>query len=111
MRYLAAIVLFVAACNEPLELSEMECPPEGTTLTYDSFGQRFMGDYCNECHSNSKAGAPSGYKFDTHDQIKKHATRIFVRAAGPNTTMPPGPGDPPELDRDQLAEWLACGAP
>ena len=107
----AAVLLFLVACDQPLELSEMECPPAGTTLTYESFGQRFMGDYCNECHSNARAGAPSGYKFDTHDQIKKHAARIFVRAAGPNDTMPPGPDDPPELDRDQLAEWLACGAP
>jgi uncharacterized membrane protein len=108
----AAILLLFGACAEsPMEIDEMPCPPEGTTLTYDSFGQQFLGEHCNICHSTSKAGAPSGYKFDTHDQVKKHAKRIFIRAAGPNVTMPPGPDDPPELSRDQLAEWLACGAP
>jgi hypothetical protein len=37
--------------------------------------------------------------------------RIFARAAGDNTSMPPGPDDPPEAERAMLAEWLACGAP
>jgi len=107
----AVLVLLVGCADVPMELDDMPCPTNGTTLTYASFGQAFMGDHCNECHSNAKAGAPSGYKFDTQDQIKKHASRIFIRAAGPNVTMPPGPDDPPELERDQLAEWLACGAP
>ena len=97
--------------DSPMEIDEMPCPTAGTALTYASFGQQFMADHCNECHSSSKAGAPGSYKFDTHDQVKGHAKRIFIRAAGPNVTMPPGPDDPPESDRDQLAEWLACGAP
>ncbi|MDQ3335898.1 MAG: hypothetical protein M4D80_12080 [Myxococcota bacterium] len=107
----AILVALVACADDPLEIEDMTCPPQGTTLTYDSFGQQFLGEHCNICHSTSKAGAPSGYKFDTHDQVKKHAKRIFIRSAGPNVTMPPGPDDPPELSRDQLAEWLACGAP
>jgi len=108
----AAIFTLVAGCADaPMELDDMPCPTSGTTLTYQSFGQPFMTDHCNECHSTSRAGAPGGYKFDTQDQVKKHASRIFIRAAGPNVTMPPGPDDPPELSRDQLAEWLACGAP
>jgi uncharacterized membrane protein len=108
----AAVFVLLAGCiDAPLEISEMPCPPQGTQLTYASFGQAFFGEHCNECHSNSKAGAPSSYKFDTQEQIKKHAPRIFIRAAGPNVTMPPGPDDPPESQRDQLAEWLACGAP
>ena len=94
-----------------MELGDMACPTSGTTLTYDNFGAQFLDEHCNICHSTSKAGAPGSYKFDTLDQVKKHASRIFIRAAGPNTTMPPGPDDPPESQRDQLAEWLACGAP
>lgn len=106
------MVLALAACTDaPLEIDEQPCPPQGTQLTYASFGQRFLGEHCNECHSTSKAGAPSSFKFDTQDQVKKHRSRIFIRAAGPNVTMPPGPEGPPELERDQLAEWLACGAP
>ena len=36
------------------------------------------------------------------------ADRIFVRAAATNDSMPPGPDDPPQAERDDLAEWLAC---
>ena len=107
----AALLVLLAACAEsPMEIDEMTCPPN-TTLTYASFGQHFMSEHCNTCHSTSKAGAPGSYKFDSHADVQKHAKRIFIRAAGPNVTMPPGPDDPPEFERDQLAEWLACGAP
>jgi len=43
--------------------------------------------------------------------VHEHKARIFVRAAASNTTMPPGPNDPSPDEREQLAEWLACGAP
>ena len=105
-------VLLVACVPEsPMEIDDMPCPTSGTSLTYASFGQQFMGDHCNSCHASAKSGAPGKFKFNTHDEVKQHASRIFVRAAGPNVTMPPGPDDPPESQRDQLAEWLACGAP
>jgi uncharacterized membrane protein len=107
----ALLALLVGCADQPMELSDMSCPTQGTQLTYDNFGQNFVGQWCNHCHANSSSGAPGSYKFDSRVDIQKHAARIFVRAAGPNTTMPPGPDDPPELDRDQLAEWLACGAP
>ncbi len=107
----ALLVLLVGCADTPMELSDMACPTSGTQLTYANFGQQFMADHCNRCHSNSSAGAPGSYKFDTQEQIQQHAARIFVRAAGPNTTMPPGPDDPTDVDRDRLAEWLACGAP
>lgn len=105
----ARLFVLAACAAEPLELADMPCTT--TTLTYDNFGARFLDEHCNTCHTTSKAGAPSGYKFDTRAQVQQHAARIFIRAAGPNTTMPPGPDDPPESERDQLAEWLACGAP
>ena len=107
----ALFLLLVGCADQPMEISDMACPQQGTQLTYASFGQHFVGEWCNRCHSNSSNGAPGAYKFDSQGDIQKHASRIFIRAAGPNTTMPPGPDDPPELDRDQLAEWLACGAP
>jgi cytochrome c5 len=105
------LLLLVACAEQPMELDDLPCPTTGTTLTYENFGERFMGENCNTCHATSKSGAPSSYKFTTLDLVKKHKGRIFIRAAGPNTTMPPGPDDPPESERDQLAEWLACGAP
>jgi uncharacterized membrane protein len=108
----AALFVVLAACaSEPMPIEDMPCPTQGTELTYDTFGKYFMSAYCNHCHSTSHAGAPSGYKFDTLEQVRQHAARIFIRAAGPNVTMPPGPDDPSEVQRDKLAEWLACGAP
>jgi hypothetical protein len=44
-------------------------------------------------------------------QVQRHRTRIFARSAADNDSMPPGPDDPPEAEREKLADWLACGAP
>jgi len=112
MRLAVLLAGLVAGCAErPLPIDEATCPPEGTTLRYETFGEEFFAGYCNRCHSTARAGAPSAYRFDTLDEVRTHADRIFIRAAGPNVTMPPGPDDPPLAAREQLAEWLACGAP
>jgi hypothetical protein len=110
----ALLVLLVACDPAPVTIDQMSCPPEGTTLTYDNFGSSFLQGNCNTCHSADYAarhGAPDGFRFDTLDDVHLHAARIFVRAAGPNTSMPPGPDDPPADEREQLAVWLVCGAP
>lgn len=102
----------LAACGaEAMPIDEMPCPDEGTDLTFENFGQAFLGEHCNRCHSEGKSGAPRAFRFDTVDEVRDHSDRIFIRAAGPNVTMPPGPVDPPLDERDRLAEWLACGAP
>lgn len=106
------LLLFLVGCaSAPLPIDDAVCPPEGTVLTYDNFGAEFFATHCNSCHSTGTAGAPRSYRFDTLDDVRIHADRIFIRSAGPNVTMPPGPEDPPAVDRDALAEWLACGAP
>lgn len=96
-----------------------ECPPT-STLTYDNFGKPFMEAYCTRCHSSeltseAREGAPSGHDFDTRFGIVGVADHVDQAAgAGPNATndqMPPD-GDMPSLaERQQLAEWIACGAP
>ncbi len=115
MRRTLLVLVAAAACDPPpLTIDQYPCPSEGTMLTYDNFGAQFLADNCNTCHSAEDAarhGAPDSYRFDTLDEVHAHAARIFVRAAGPNTSMPPGPYDPPLDDRERLAEWLACGAP
>jgi uncharacterized membrane protein len=90
------------------------CPPEGTQLRYGSFGAPFMDSYCQSCHgsqSTDRRGAPGEFIFDSVEQIQRHSARIFVRSAADNNSMPPGPDDPSEEERQKLAEWLACGAP
>ena len=105
------MLVLVGCAESTVSIDDLPCPETGTALTYDNFGAGFFADHCNRCHSEAKSGAPSSYRFDSIDDVRRHADRIFIRAAGPNVTMPPGPEDPPGDQRDQLAEWLACGAP
>ena len=108
----ALLAVALSACvDTAVTIDEVPCPEAGTQLTYEQFGAQFLGTYCNTCHATSKNGAPGAFRFDSVADVRAHADRIFIRAAGPNTTMPPGPNDPPLDERDQLAEWLACGAP
>lgn len=114
----ACIVLWTfvgaGACVEVDKLEDAECPQEGTVLTYESFGEAFMSEYCQDCHASdadNRQGAPREMVFDTRDDVLEHRERIYERAALGNTSMPPGPDDPGAEEREMLAEWLACGAP
>ncbi len=112
---LIAVLTVQAGCKETT-IEDRPCPPGGTQLTYESFGKGFLDNHCQGCHgvrsaTEDRKGAPSGYDFGSADDARRWRSRIFSRAAADNTTMPPGPDDPPELEREKLAEWLACGAP
>jgi hypothetical protein len=110
--------LFVAcalpACKEETTIDDYPCPQDGTKLTYENFGRGFLATSCQTCHGQSgddRKGAPQSFDFGTLDGVRAHRDRIFARAAANNTSMPPGPDDPPAGERAKLAEWLACGAP
>lgn len=107
--------IFTASCGAfYTDIEDYPCPPAGTMLTYQGFGADFMEKHCQSCHgskSPNRYGAPGEFIFDEYDQIHSRADRIFARAAADNDSMPPGPDDPPEEERNKLAEWLACGAP
>lgn len=107
---LASLAALTPACLYD-KLEDAECPPGGTELTFENFGEEFLDRYCNYCHGSSivdRQGAPPAYVFETEEQVERWASRIYVRAAGRNDSMPPGPDDPPREERDKLAEWLAC---
>lgn len=89
--------------------------PEGSVLTWESFGGPFLRNWCTGCHSADVAGparygAPDGVDFDTKAAARAWRERIWLRAGDANDTMPPAGGPGPE-ERERLAEWLACGAP
>jgi hypothetical protein len=99
----------VAACSVGTSIDEHPCPPGGTTLTYQNFGQGFFAAWCIRCH-----GGPTGYSsrsFTTVDDVRANKDRIFINAAADNAFMPPGPDGPTDKERNDLADWLACGAP
>jgi hypothetical protein len=88
--------------------------PNDSVLTWENFGQPFMRNWCTSCHADAvaeegRAGAPLSINFDDLDGVRDHAARIWARGGDQNNTMPPA-GVPPELERAQLGEWLACGA-
>jgi hypothetical protein len=92
-------------------IDEYPCPSGGTELTYDNFARGFFDEYCERCHAGTaphRNGAPESVTFDSEADVLAHRERIFVRAAGQNNSMPPGPDDPPREERDLLAEFLAC---
>lgn len=104
---LAVLTSAALGCWE--DMSSYSCPDGGTTLTYENFGQSFFSEWCVSCH-----GGPNGYSsraFTDVDTIRAQAADIFKNAAEDNASMPPGPDGPSKAQRDQLAEWLACGAP
>ena len=109
---LVTLLAFSPGCESSWESAS--CPPEGTELTYESFGRGFIGAHCQSCHASNvddRKGAPKGISFDTRDDVVDWIDRIYDRSAGDNTSMPPGPDDPAVEERDKLEVWLACGAP
>jgi uncharacterized membrane protein len=88
-------------------------------LTYANFGRAFFAGYCLRCHSAAITGAlrnaPLDRNFDGLDSIRMLARLIDQQAgAGPlavHDVMPPDPPSPTFDQRQQLAAWLACGAP
>ena len=111
--FLGGVLFYDAGCSIA-QLEDAECPPGGTTLSYENFGQDFMAAWCVRCHqpyTTDRHGAPGEFNFDNLRGIKQSQARIFARAALDNDSMPPGPNNPPREEREDLAEWLACGAP
>ena len=136
MRILLALALAATACRgdvaDPTP-TQAVCPdPDPMSLTYDSFGQRFMADYCTMCHASTlvrsqRNGAPLYHDLDTLEGTMLFAGHVDEQAgAGPaaiNQRMPPdrcpsiagGSLDskckqPTDEEREQLSVWLACEA-
>jgi hypothetical protein len=122
-----AIVFLFAACSSPpppiavLGLpTETQCPPSGTTLTYENFAAPFMGSYCTRCHHSelvgaARQGAPTFHDFDTYFGIRGVANHVDeTTAAGPaviNRGMPQDGAQPTDEERFMLGEWIACDLP
>src|ERR1041384_5518298 len=106
---------FVACASDPPPPTPTKavCPtPDPMTLTWENFGQKFMTDFCTDCHASAlhgsqRNGAPLYHDFDTlldtmqiHDHVDQYAGSA---PAADNLLMPPArcPSTPGgALDRD-----------
>lgn len=98
----------------PFDLGGRACP-DGSVYTYENFGEPFLRSQCLGCHSSdlpegSRQNAPVGVDFNTYQEVRGWAVRIYVRAGDTNVTMPPA-GGPVAADRVALGDWIACNAP
>jgi uncharacterized membrane protein len=89
--------------------------PKGTHLTYENFGEGFLRNYCQMCHSKglaagARAGAPLGADFDAASDAALWRAAMLSKAG---TDMSPEPpvNNVSSSERAQFAEWLNCGAP
>jgi hypothetical protein len=93
----------------------MDDPASCDGLTYESFGEAFMGTYCTVCHNSTEQGAaPAGIVLDTLPAIiknKSHLTKVVApRADGRNPAMPKGGDDRlTNEERIKFDTWIDCG--
>ena len=76
------------------------------TLTYASFGQRFMTNYCVSCHSG--ASAQKGVRLDTLAGVTAAKSKVKSEV-GAGAMPPPGIRPPTTAERGQLTQWIDCG--
>ena len=97
--------------------TEATCDPR---LTWDNFGADFTRKYCTKCHATTvdggeRRGAPGDHNYDTREGFAQDLDHVDAAAAfGPaaeNDSMPPYGPSPTQLEREQLGQWVACGAP
>ena len=121
-------LLFLSSCGASGGLSPKPARPavkqaasdascrNGTSLTYENFGEGFFLNYCVNCHASDigvseRLGAPINVNFDTYDDIVTHRRDILKTAARSNNPQMPPSRHVSLNERALLSEWLQCGAP
>jgi hypothetical protein len=93
----------VAGCAGEGELPvDSSAPPDmaitcDSSLTYADYGAAFLGSHCNSCHGFNQSS------------VQSNAAGLSGIVLG--GFMPPGGGGLTAAQRNQFADWLACGAP
>jgi hypothetical protein len=107
VRLATLVALFCAACTgaSSTGIDTVSCPPEGTALTYENFGKPLMDSTCAKsgCHDHRQP------VLTTQSAIQQHTAQILDEAV--YTDAMPKSADMALAEREQLGEWLACGAP
>lgn len=104
---LALLAAMLSACTgaNSTGIEPVSCPDTGTTLTYVNYGQAFFASTCatNGCHNRKQP------VMTTQSAIQQHIDAILQEAV--YTDAMPENGTLTIAEREQLGEWLACGAP
>ena len=104
---IAAIAALLSGCTGPSStgIEPVSCPPTGTSLTYGNYGEPLFASTCarSGCHDRESP------VLTTQLAIQQHATQILDEAV--YTDAMPESGNMTIPEREQLGEWLACGAP
>ena len=110
MRWLAPLLLLAAAgCADGDSDTDGICD-DVTPSTWASFGQDFVQENCQACHSGTSSNrynAPPAVNFDFEDEVRERADRVLTRVE--EGSMPPQ-GGISEDDKQRLADWLTCGS-
>jgi uncharacterized membrane protein len=105
---LVLVVALASACSDE---PSYDC--DQSVLTYRTFGEPFIADWCRGCHSEQlyptmRQDAPLDVNLDTIDQVRARK-RMILDLAGERALMPPS-GGPSTEERALLREWISCGA-
>ena len=84
-------------------------------VTWESFAEGFVLNFCRGCHSAlldgaDRFGAPPGVNFNTLEDVIGYRDRILARATSEAPTMPPG-GGPQRHEIERFRVWLECQTP
>lgn len=107
LRFAICVAVFGAACTgaSSTGIDPVSCPPEGTPLTYENFGKPLIDSTCAKagCHDHRQP------VLTTQSAIQQNTSQILDQAV--YTDAMPKSGNMSLAEREQLGEWLACGAP
>jgi hypothetical protein len=75
---------------------------------------KLLSDTCSGCHASTltgadRSGAPATINFDKYDDAKAHAEGAVSEVYG--GSMPPGGGELPADQKQELYLWALCGTP
>lgn len=110
-RRIALLLVPLLACDDHLYGTTEAVCREEAPLTWENFGNDFLDDKCNGCHSHHHTGddrsdAPEGVDFDTWEGLLLNAERVHTRAVE-DRTMPPAT-IVPTLELAMFDEWMRC---
>jgi hypothetical protein len=106
----ALVLVALAGCEHSKAGCHMDLPSQcpSPTPSWSSTVSQVVAADCQSCHS--QAGIANDRPFESYSQV--YALRGTVLSQVYSCAMPPSDGGVlDDADRQQLIDWLVCGAP